>query len=237
MKKNYIHFIFALLWIGMISVFIVACHHKNAPSASTDKKKKKKKDTEVVVDKNKIRATIIKNLILKSDGSYESFLLDTITSAKCILKFPAGSFELAKKNGYSIYDVVDSCQNRVFTVIYRMVSELKCSEIEFSSLWRPFTPGNPNSPHNTGRGIDIVRMKSKYGSTWFSINAGKDESTYVKLIRAWCYPNNKDIVQYFSPWQMCNEKTSCGGSCCVNDQTSPNHKLHLTHMHLTVKSD
>lgn len=202
-------------------------------------KKNKSKDAVVIapVDKNKIRATIIKNMQYNTDGSYSSYFLDTITGAKCVLKFPTNCFDIAKKQGYTIQDIVDSCQNRVFTVLYAMMTDLKCTQIEFSSLWRPYTPGNPSSPHNTGRGIDIVRMKSKYGDSYFSINAGATETSYVKLIRAWAYPTNKNITQYFSPWQMCNEKTSCNGACCENDKTAPNHKLHLTHLHLTVKAD
>ena len=219
----------------LVALVTFSCTKKSAPNKKN--KKAKKGQIEIPVDKNKIRATIIKNLQYNTDGSYSSYFLDTITGTKCVLKFPANCFELAKKEGYTIQDVVDSCQNRVFTVMYRMMRELKCTEIQFSSLWRPYTPGNPNSPHNTGRGMDITRMKSKYGDTYFSINAGGTESAYTKLIRAWCYPKNIDITQYFSPWQMCNEKTNCNGACCENDHTSPNHKLHLTHLHLTVKAD
>lgn len=235
MKVNLLNRYFSVIMMMLLLAFITfSCTKK---TQVPKKKKGKKGKTEIVVDKNKIRATIIRNMQFNSDGSYSSYFLDTLTGARCDLKFPTNCFEIAKKEGYTIQDVVDSCQNRVFTVLYSMMRELKCTQIEFSSLWRPYTPGNPSSPHNTGRGIDIIRMKSKYGETYFSINAGSKESAITKLIRAWCYPANKNITQYFSPWQMCNEKTSCNGACCENDHTAPNHKLHLTHLHLTVKAD
>lgn len=226
--------VFVLIPILLGVSMFFACT-KKAHTSKPPKKKKSK--TAVIGDQNKIRVMIINNMQPNSDGSVTSFITDTITGTRCVLKFPANCFEIAKKEGYTIQDVVDSCENRVFSVLYSMVTDLRCTYIEFSSLWRPYTPGNPNSPHNTGRGIDITRMKSKYGDVYFNISTGSAESAYVKLIRNWCYPTNKNITQYFSPWQMCNEKSSCNGACCSNDKTAPNHKLHLNHLHLTIRAD
>lgn len=211
----------------MFVLLTTGCSRKG----SVGKKPGKKVDVEWV---HPIRQQVYSHLTSKGEGAYDSYIQDTVNGMICKLIFPASSWELARKEGYMFLDIIARSGDQVFDVLYRMMLELKCREIEISSLWRPLTPGNPNSPHHEGRAIDITRMKSKYGETKFTVLASGSETAYVKLIRTWCFPNNPDIVQYFSPWMMCNEKASCSQSCCVNDKVSSNHKIHQNHMHITL---
>jgi len=221
-----------LLWCCFsLIILFTSCHNKT--TSGTKGKNKKTSVPEVAI--NPFRQQIVMHLVDKGNGKFESFLKDTSNGAICKIYFPPNSYDLAKSLGYSFFDVLNNTTDRTYTVFYRMMVELKIREIEISSLWRPYTPGNSHSPHDEGRAIDITRMVSRYGSAVFTSAANPKEQIVHQMIRGWCYPGNKDIVQYFSPWQMCNEKASCVGTCCPNDKTSPNHKLHLTHMHLTIK--
>ena len=99
-----------------------------------------------------------------------------------------------------------------------------------SSLWRP--SNNGTSPHEDGRGLDIIKIKPNIGAEIICNSSTASEPGYLKKLRLNALQQNI-ANQYFSPWIMHYVKNGVLVEE-VNNGISENEKIHLTHVHFTI---
>ena len=185
---------------------------------------------------------IINNLVVSADFSATSKITFTFYDVQheCEIKFPAHSWDLARKAGYTFNQVLDNTLEKTFDFLLWILQfdfdpeshNFYIKKIVLSSLWRPKTSGT--SPHEHGRGLDIIKIDPSIGNSIIcNINSTDEEDVYLIKLRDAAFAA-KFITQYFSPWKMYFYDSSGVLHDGINTRTSELEKIHLDHVHFTI---
>lgn len=184
---------------------------------------------------------IIKNLTVLTDNSCTSklnFIYYDIIH-ECEIEFPAHSWEKARKAGYTFQQVLEKTKESTFNLLLWILRfdfnendhTVFIKKIVLSSLWRPSTAGT--SPHEDGRGLDIIAIRPNVGKEIVCSTVTKGEPGYFVKLRTHAM-SQKLITQFFSPWTMYYYNS--GGKLIEepNNGITDNERIHLNHVHFTI---
>lgn len=184
---------------------------------------------------------IIDNLTVLTNNSCKSkisFIYYDILR-ECEIEFPAESWSLARSKGYTFDQVLQNTNERTFNLLLWILRYdfdennhlIFIQKIVLSSLWRP--SNNGTSPHEDGRGLDIIKIKPNIGSEIICANSTPSEPGFLVKIRTAAF-QSKLANQYFSPWIMYYYNKEGQLIEEINRGVSDNERIHLTHVHFTI---
>jgi len=183
---------------------------------------------------------IIQNLTVLTDNSCKSKLkfiyYDIIHD--CEIEFPAHSWAQARVAGYTFKQVLEKTDDRTFNLLLWILRfdfdennhAVFIKKIVLSSLWRP---GTDTSPHQDGRGLDIIAIQPNIGKEIICSTATKSEPGYFVKLRSSAVQQVL-ITQYFSPWVMYYYNKEGKLIEEPNNGVTENEIIHLTHVHFTI---
>ena len=184
---------------------------------------------------------IIDNLTVLTDNSCKSkisFIYYDILR-QCEIEFPADSWALARNAGYTFKEVLKKTDEKTFNLLMWVLRFdfdennhlIFIQKIVLSSLWRPGSTGT--SPHEEGRGLDIIKIKPNIGPEIICSSTTASEPGFLVKLRTSSFSQNL-ANQYFSPWTMYYYNTAGILVEEPNRGISSNERIHLTHLHFTT---
>jgi len=158
------------------------------------------------------------------------------------------SWENARDAELTIEEMLSNVNPRVFEFLSLMSSEFNITSIRITSLYRATSIGNPDSPHLSGRGIDIGSIEtSDRGELRFCRQVANDDVTrncpnsredaepsLSQDLCDWIW-NNKDdleVSQIISPWRLIGGRI--GNNWIDNVLDEGLQFEHRHHLHITI---
>lgn len=185
----------------------------------------------------------LSNLKDLGGNNFESFYKGVNASIlrECKFSMDANSWNEARTAGYTFDEVINNTSDKVFNLLKFITigqtfldpesNIIFINLIKISSLFRP----SGGVVHTEGRGLDITVMKLNISSSevvFNNVSGGiKEPELALSLRQNLIF--KQEVVQLFSPWWI--EDGRVAGR--PNDRTTPNDKIHLNHLHFTLKKD